>query len=113
MTDVEKIRKQAEKDAMRFMEAKMDYGRGSGNKRKIVNAEIQERLKNDIYRLAFEKAIEVIDQKDVIDRIKTKKHMAKAYDGAKKTYRAARRAENFYSRNRGWINDILSAIFER
>lgn len=111
MNEVDRLRKEAARDAIRFMEAKMDYGRGSGNKRKIIDAEVKDKMKSDIYRLAFEAALQTIDEGEIVRRIQGKKHLEKAYVGAKKTYRVARRAEVFYNNNRGWINKILDAIF--
>ena len=111
MSAIEKIRKQAERDAKRYSEAQMNYGKGAGNQRKIIDAEVKEKLKDDIYKAAFEAALARINEADVAEKIKRKKGVRKAVDGAKKTVRAARRAEGFYYRNRYWIDNIVRAIF--
>lgn len=111
MSAIESIRRQAARDAKRYSEAQMNYGRGAGNQRKILDAELKEKLKDDIYKAAFETALANINKADVAAKIRKKKGVQRAVEGAKKTARAARRAENFYSRNRTWIDDLLKVIF--
>ena len=108
---IEKIRESARKDAKRYSEAQMNYGRGAGNRRKILDAELKEKLKDDIYKTAFEAALAGINKADVAKKVQAKKGIQAAVDGAKKTVRAARRAEGFYYRNRYWIDNLLRAIF--
>lgn len=108
---ISKIRAQAAKDAKRYAEAQMNYGRGAGTQRKLLEAELKEKLKNDIYKAAFEAALDTINKADVAEKIRKKKGVRKAIDGAKKTVRAARRAENFYYRNRYFIDIFLRSIF--
>lgn len=108
---ISKIRAQAAKDAKRYAEAQMNYGRGAGTQRKLLEAELKEKLKNDIYKAAFEAALDTINKADVAEKIRKKKGVRKAVDGAKKTVRAARRAENFYYRNRYWIDNLVRSIF--
>ena len=110
-TAIDKIRAQARKDAKRYSEAQMNYGRGAGNQRKILDAELQEKLKDDIYKATFEAALAGINKADVAEKIRKKKGIQAAVEGAKKTARAARRAENFYYRNRYWIDNIVRAVF--
>ena len=52
-----------------------------------------------------------IDSGKVAKKIEKRKAAERAYSGAKKTVRAARRAGNFYSNNRTWIDDLLRLIF--
>lgn len=108
---IEKIKLQAARDARRYSEAQMNYGQGAGTQRKLIDAEIKEKLKDDIYRATFEATLAGINQADVAKKIQQKKGIQRAVDGAKKGVRAARRAENFYYRNRYWIDQIVRAIF--
>lgn len=112
MDGVRNIRKQAYKDAEKYAEAQMNYGKGAGNQRKIIKAQVEERMKNDIYAEAFNQHLAQINSEEVVRKVKTKKNVEKAYSGAKKVYRSARKAENFYYRNKGIINHILGAIFD-
>ena len=111
MNQIEAMRRQAERDAKRYMEARLNYGKGAGTQRKLIDAEIKERMKDAIYKAAFEATLAGIDQAGVAEKIRKKKGVQKAVEGGRKTIRAARRAENFYQRNRYWINDIVRAIF--
>lgn len=108
---LDKIRAQARKDAKRYSEAQLNYGQGAGTQRKLIDAELKEKLKDDIYRATFEAALASINKADVAAKIRKKKGVQRAVEGAKKTARAARRAENFYYRNRYWIDNIARAIF--
>lgn len=108
---IEKIRAQARKDAKRYSEAQMNYGKGAGNRRKILDAELKEKLKDDIYKAAFEAALAGINKADVAKKIEQKKGLQRAVNNAKKGVRAARRANNFYNRNHTWIDDLLRLIF--
>ena len=112
MTGIERLRAQAERDAKRYLEAKLNYGKGAGNQRKIINAQIQENMKNEIYKTAFEAALARINQADVIASVQKKKGVQRVVEGTRKGIRAARRAEGFYYRNRYWIDNILGAIFK-
>lgn len=112
MTAIENLRRQAARDAQRYLEAKMNYGQGAGNQRKIINAQVQERMKNEIYKAAFEAALAGIDKAGVAEKIQKKKGVQRVVEGTRKGLRTARRAEGFYYRNRYWIDSILGAIFK-
>lgn len=111
LSAIDRIRRQAKKDAMRYTEAQLNYGKGAGTQRKILNAEIQERLKNDIYKTAFEAALAGINQANVAEKIRKKKGVQATFEGAKKAARSVRRAESFYYRNQYWLSAIFRAIF--
>lgn len=108
---LEKIRTQAAKDAKRYSEAQMNYGRGAGTQRKLLNAELKEKMKDEVYKAAFEAALAGINQAGIAEKIRKKKGLERAVEGGRKTIMAARRAESFYHRNRYWIDSILRAIF--
>ena len=50
------INKMASKDAQRVSDAKAAYGTGAGTRRKLLNKEINQKLKNPDYRKAYEQA---------------------------------------------------------
>lgn len=111
MSEMEKIRRQASRDAKRYSEAQMNYGKGAGTRRKLLKAEIDEKMKDYHYEVEFHKALSRINQGDILKKVETKKGIQKTYNGAKKAVRTARRASNFYSRNKSWIDDLLRLIF--
>lgn len=111
MSAIERIREEARRDARRYSEAQLNYGKGAGTQRRLIDAELKEKMKDEIYHTAFEAALAGINKADVASRIQKKKGIQRAYEGAKKTVRAAQRAEGFYHRNRYWIDQIMHAIF--
>lgn len=57
-----KIDRQAKKDAKEYARAKVSYGIGAGNKRKLINHTVKQRSKDsEEYRKAFEKYLEQQD----------------------------------------------------
>lgn len=52
-----RARSRAKRDAKKYARAKMFYGEGAGNRRKLLNAKISERSKNPIYKKAFDDAM--------------------------------------------------------
>lgn len=108
---VEEIRRQAAKDAKRYSEAQLNYGKGAGITRRLLKAELEEKMKDAIYKTAFEAALTGIDKAGIAAQIQKKKGIQRAVEGGRKTLRAARRAEGFYYRNRSWIDRFLNVIF--
>ena len=53
--------KMAAKDAQRVSDAKASYGEGAGTRRKLLNKEIDEKLKNKEYRKAYAEASKHVD----------------------------------------------------
>jgi len=47
--------KLAKKDAQEYARAKMFYGEGAGNRRKLIKATVNERSKDEYYKQAFDK----------------------------------------------------------
>ena len=109
---INKIRAQAEKDAQRYAEAKLNYGKGAGTQRKLLDAELKEKMANEIYKAAFEAALAGIDKAGVVEKIRKKKGVQRAVDGARKGIRTVRRAENMYYRNKGLIDRIVGVLFK-
>ena len=50
-----RIRRTAKKDAKEYARAKMYYGKGAGNRRKLIKATVEERSKDSAYKEQFEK----------------------------------------------------------
>lgn len=82
----EQIIKQARKDAYRTKMAKMDYGEGAGNRRKMIQAEVTNRLGNQVYRKAYNEAM-AEDHPEIVNKIKTKKTIEGFLDKAHKARR--------------------------
>lgn len=53
-----KKRKIAKKDAKRYVKAKMGYGEGAGTRRKLLKAELSEKMKDSTYKSAFDNYVE-------------------------------------------------------
>ena len=51
------VRRKARKDAKEYARAKMYYGEGAGNRRKLINATVKERSKDPNYKSEFDKAL--------------------------------------------------------
>lgn len=49
--------KQAKKDAKKYARAKMFYGEGAGNRRKLIKNEVSQRSKDPTYKKAFDEAL--------------------------------------------------------
>ncbi len=112
MSSIEKTRKMAEKDARRYAEAKLNYGKGAGTQRKLLDAELKEKMANEIYKAAFEAALAGIDKAGVVEKIRKKKGVQRAVEGARKGVRTVRRAENMYYRNKGLIDRVFGVLFK-
>ena len=112
------VRRKAKKDAKRFADAKMYYGKGAGTRRKLLNAELNKK-KKDIpgYEQAFN------DQLKNVNYAKSAKKATKerkVRDTAHKTRMAAKQftgitgslavgaASLYYSRNKQQVDSIIS-----
>lgn len=51
------VRRKARKDAKEYARAKVFYGEGAGNRRKLINARVKERSKDPDYKEEFDKAL--------------------------------------------------------
>lgn len=54
---VRKAKHNARKDAKEYARAKMFYGEGAGNRRKLIKAKVKERSKNSVYKQEFDKEL--------------------------------------------------------
>lgn len=51
------IRRQAKRDAKEYARAKMFYGEGAGNRRKLIKATVKERSKDSTYKEEFDRQL--------------------------------------------------------
>ena len=51
------VRRRARRDAKEFTQAKMYYGEGAGNRRKLIKATVKARSKDPFYKSEFDKAV--------------------------------------------------------
>ena len=105
------MRDSIERDAYRFMEAKLDYGKGAGTKRKLMKAELDAKMQDDSYKAAFNDALINIDTDEILRKIERRKAIERTYNGAKSTVRTVERTANFCSKYKGFMHVILD-IFE-
>lgn len=100
-----------ERDAFRFMEAKLDYGKGSGTKRKLIKAELEEKFKDDAYKEAFNDALMNIDTTAIMRKIDRKKELEYTYKGVRKGFRLAKKTASCYSKNKEIVDFFLDLFF--
>lgn len=103
------IKEIARQDAKEYAEAKMNYGKGAGNRRKLIQAKVDSRMKDPEYRNAFQQALGEIDYEPIAERVKTKNDIREGVNVMKRGIRAGKRLYNIYDRNR----DILEPIVRR
>ena len=82
-----KQERMARKDAKEYIDAKMYYGNGAGNRRKLIKNTVKQRSKNSYYKQEFDKAVQNQDLDKAVKRAKAKRHRTDASEGAKKTAR--------------------------
>lgn len=94
---VRKAKRMAKRDAKEFARAKMYYGEGAGNRRKLIKAKVKERSKDKNYKEAFDTALSEQDMA---------KHATKAK--AERTRNTA--AKNTVKTGRGLVNAAMGNI---
>ena len=100
-----------ERDAYRFVEAQLDYGKGAGTKRKLMKEELDYKFKDPNYKAAFDDAVSQIDRTAVMRKISQRKDFEKSVNMTMRGYRKVKRFGNFYYRNQSWFEPILRLIF--
>lgn len=88
------VRRQAKRDADEFAKAKMYYGEGAGNRRKLIKAKVEERSKDPDYKSTFDEHL-------------SNQNMAKRSTQAKRT-RAATDVRNTTTKTARGIINILN-----
>ena len=81
----------AKKDAKEFTRAKMYYGEGAGNRRKLIKAKVNQRSKDPSYKKAFDHHVANTDWEKRGKEARSKRARANA---VKSTGKAARGAKN-------------------
>ena len=51
------MQKEASKDAKRYLKAKQYYGKGAGTRRKLLKGELSKKMKDPVYKKAFDDAV--------------------------------------------------------
>lgn len=91
------VRRKARKDAKEYSRAKMYYGEGAGNRRKLINATVKERSKDPTYKQAFDEAL-------------SKQDMSKHASAAKRERKAADVKKSAGKMGRGLVNAATGNI---
>ena len=81
--------KMAKKDAKEFAEAKMYYGEGSGNRRKLIKNTVEQRSKDPDYKKAYDYYYAQQDMAKAADKAKAKRTRIDSYKEAKRVVRLA------------------------
>ena len=90
-----KYDKLAKKDAKEYARAKMSYGEGAGNRRKLIKNKVEQRRKeNEHYNKVFD---EYLAQEDMSKHADAAKRERTAKDAAKTTKRAAKTAVKVFN----------------
>lgn len=105
---VRKARRVAEKDAKEYARAKMYYGEGAGNRRKLIRAKVEERSKNENYKKAFDEALEQQDMADHATKAKVERTVNTA---AKTTVKTGRGIVNAALGNIGKASAAAATIY--
>ena len=83
-----KVEKAARKDAEEYARAKMFYGEGAGNRRKLIKATVGSRsAENKHYKEAFERYLNEQDMGRHAQKAKSERHRKDAVNGVRKTGR--------------------------
>lgn len=82
-----KAKSRAKKDAKEFARAKMFYGEGAGNRRKLIKNTVAERSKDPVYKQAFDDALSKQDMAKHVQKAKAERHRKDTANQVKKTGR--------------------------
>lgn len=99
-----------ERDAYRYVEAELNWGKGAGIRRRNIKTELSSKMQDPAYKAAFDDAVANIDREKVLRKIAAMKDFEKTVQVANKSYRTARRFGNFYYRNESWLEPIIKPI---
>ena len=80
----------AKKDAKEFTRAKMYYGEGAGNRRKLIKAKVNQRSKDPSYKKAFDHHVANTDWEKRGKEARSKRGRADAVKGAGKAARGVK-----------------------
>lgn len=102
------IRRYAKQDAEEYANAKMFYGEGAGNRRKLINATVKQRSKQAGYKEEFERQLAQQDMVKAASRARTER---KAKDAKKAVGKASRSAINIAMGNVGRASASAAAVY--
>lgn len=95
------------RDARRFAEAQLNYGKGSRINRRNLNIELERKMRDPMYREAFENELQNLDDHDIYIKLKAKKTLQSAYRKGKKVYRTANRFYRIWQKLKPYIYEVL------
>lgn len=81
------VRRRARRDAKEFTQAKMYYGEGAGNRRKLIKATVKARSKDPLYKSEFDKAVANTDMSKRASQARRQRGRKNARNSAGKTVR--------------------------
>lgn len=81
------VRRRARRDAKEFTQAKMYYGEGAGNRRKLIKATVKARSKDPFYKSEFDKAVANTDMSKRASQARRQRGPKNARNSAGKTVR--------------------------
>lgn len=81
------VRRRARRDAKEFTQAKMYYGEGAGNRRKLIKATVKARSKDPFYKSEFDKAVSSTDMSKRASQARRQRGRKNARNSAGKTVR--------------------------
>lgn len=81
------VRRRARRDAKEFTQAKMYYGEGAGNRRKLIKAAVKARSKDPFYKSEFDKAVANTDMSKRASQARRQRGRKNARNSAGKTVR--------------------------
>lgn len=99
----------AKKDAKEFTRAKMYYGEGAGNRRKLIKARVAQRSKDPSYKKAFDHHVANTDWEKRGKEARAKRGRADAVKGAGKAARGAKNVALGNYRNVG-VGILATAV---
>ena len=103
-----KISRQARKDAEEFARAKMFYGEGAGNRRKLIKAAVKQRSSDPFYKAEFERYLSVQDMAKHAEKARGERKRRNAVNTTAKT---ARGVKNAYLGNIGRASTTAIALY--
>lgn len=92
MVSSSKVERTAKKDAKEYARAKMYYGEGAGNRRKLIKNTVAERSKNPHYKEAFER---YSSQQDMAQHVNAARRERKLTDAKQSTKSGLKRILSF------------------
>ena len=102
------VRRKARKDAKEYARAKMYYGEGAGNRRKLIKATVKERSKDPDYKKEFERQLK---NQDMAKQVSAAKRERKVNNIKKSTAKTARGLVNAATGNIARASATAAALY--